>query len=130
MLITFTGRKSGKVFTTPVRYIRNGETVRCFTSSENQWWRNLRGGGDVTLLIEGKSEYFHAVASQDDPAKIRKWLLYYLGMFPQDAVYHGIRLEEDKRVNSDDLDQASRLAVLVEATPLPGPEITSDEKSI
>ena len=90
----------------------------------------MRGGGDVTLLIEGKSEYFHAVASQDDPAKIRKWLLYYLGMFPQDAVYHGIRLEEDKRVNSDDLDQASRLAVLVEATPLPGPEITSDEKSI
>ena len=130
MLITFTGRKTGKVFTTPVRFIRNGETVRCFTSSETLWWRNIRGGADVKLLLEGNSGYFHAVAIQDDPEKIRKWLLYYLGMFPQDAVYHGIRLEEDKRVNSDDLDRASRLAVLVEATPFSGPETTADGNSI
>ena len=61
MLITFTGRKTGKVFTTPVRFIRNGETVRCFTSSGTRWWRN-------SLLLEGKSDYFHAVAIQDDPA--------------------------------------------------------------
>ena len=130
MLVTFTGRRTGKVFTTPVRYIRNGETVRCFTSSENLWWRNMRGGADVTLLLEGKSGFFHAVAIHDDPAKIRKWLLYYLGMFPQDAAYHDIRLEEDKRVNSDDLDRVSRHAVLVEATPLPGPENISEGQSI
>ena len=54
MLITFTGRNSGRQFTTPVRYFRDGETVRSFTSAESQWWRNLRGGADVVLRIEGR----------------------------------------------------------------------------
>ena len=35
MLITFTGRKSGRRLTTPVRYVRVGDTVRCFTAPEN-----------------------------------------------------------------------------------------------
>ncbi len=35
MLITFTGRRSHREFTTPVRYVRLDQTVRCFTSSEN-----------------------------------------------------------------------------------------------
>jgi hypothetical protein len=37
MLITFTGRTSGKFFTTPVRYFSVNGTIKCFTSSENQW---------------------------------------------------------------------------------------------
>jgi hypothetical protein len=56
MLITFTGRKSGRRFTTPVRYIKTGETVRCFTAAENQWWRNLRTGARVELLIKGATQ--------------------------------------------------------------------------
>ena len=117
MLINFTGRRSGRQFTTPVRYIRDGETVRCFTSAENQWWRNLRGGAGVMLRIEGRDAAYHANAVQNDPQEIKKWLRHYLGLFPQDAAYHDIRMSPDKSPVAEDLEKASRSVILVEAKP-------------
>ncbi len=116
-LITFTGRKTQRVFTTPVRYVTDGDVVRCFTSSENRWWRNLRGGADVVLRIQGKDCPHHAVAIENDPEEVKKWLQYYLGVFPQDAEYHDIRLEKDKSLVAADLERASINAIVVEARP-------------
>ena len=118
LLITFTGRKSGRVFTTPVRYVREGETIRCFTSSENQWGRNLRGGADVILRITGQEASYHATVIENDPEETRKWLQYYLAKFPQDAAYHEIGLEKNKSLVAEDLDRASRNAIVVEARPV------------
>ena len=115
MLITFTGRKSGRRYTTPVRYVRLDGIVRCFTSSENLWWRNLRGGALVSLRIEGRERPYHALAIDDDPQRIRAALQHYLALFPQDASYHGIRLNPDKSPVAEDLERASRDAVVVEA---------------
>jgi len=117
MLITFTGRKSGKQFTTPVRYIQTGDTVRCFTAAENQWWRNLRSGARVSLLIKGQSGEYQAQAIFDNPAVIKEQLVSYLKLFPQDAAYHDIRLNKDKSLNQQDLEQAARKAIVVEAIP-------------
>lgn len=118
MLITFTGRNSGRKFTTPVRYVRIGTTVRCFTSAENQWWRNLRGGADVALRIEGRERPYRATVIDDDPVVIKAALSDYLALFPQDAAYHDIRLRKDKQPVADDLEQASHKAIVVEATPI------------
>lgn len=117
MLITFTGRNSKKVFTTPVRYIETQGTVRCFTSSENLWWRNLRGGADVVLRIKGKDLPYHAKAIDDNPEEVEKWLVHYLGLFPQDAAYHDIRLTPDESLVPQDLARARDHAIVVEATP-------------
>ncbi len=117
MLISFTGRRSGNVFTTPVRYIKNGETIRCFTSSENQWWRNLRDGAKVTLRIKGKDSPYTAVAIENSPEEVKKWLVFYLELFPQDAAYHDIKLNKDKTLVEEDLERASHNAIVVEATP-------------
>lgn len=118
MLITFTGRNSGRQFTTPVRYIQNGETVRCFTTSEAQWWRNLRGGADVVFRIEGHDMRYHATAVEDSSEEVIRWLRHYLGLFPQDAAYHDIRLNRDKSLVLEDLGRASRTAIMVEAEPI------------
>ena len=118
MLITFTGRKSGKQFTTPVRYIKTGDTVRCFTAAENQWWRNLRDGARVSLLLKRQSGQYHAQAIFDNPAVIREQLVAYLKLFPQDAAYHEIRLNKDKSLNEQDLEKAAANAVVVEAVPV------------
>jgi deazaflavin-dependent oxidoreductase (nitroreductase family) len=117
MLITFTGRRSGRVFTTPVRYVRVGDGVRCFTSAEGLWWRNLREGADITLRIEGKDRPFHAIPMDRDPVRVREALEQYLALFPQDAAYHGIRLNKDKTPIVADLDRASHEAIVVEARP-------------
>jgi len=50
MLITFHGRKSGKVHSTPVNYLREGNNITVFSRRDRVWWRNLRGGAEVTVL--------------------------------------------------------------------------------
>jgi len=120
MLITFTGRKSGKQFTTPVRYIKTGETIRCFTAAENQWWRNLKSPAEVHLCIRAKTDRYIARAVFEDYAEIRKWLVFYLGLFPQDAAYHNIRLNKDKSLVEADLESAVQNAIVIEANAYDG----------
>jgi len=52
LLITFTGRKSGKEFTTPMRYVQEGETLRMMVVYP--WWKNLVGGATVRVLLRGQ----------------------------------------------------------------------------
>ena len=52
LLITFTGRKSGKEFTTPVRYVQEGETLRITVMYP--WWKNLVGEATVRVLLRGQ----------------------------------------------------------------------------
>lgn len=119
MLISFTGRRSGRRYTTPVRYVRAGEIIRCFTTRDTQWWRNLKGGADVSLRVRGRDLPCQAVAIDDDPVRTRAALASYLRDFPQDAAYHDVRLGAGRIPEPADLERAAHHAVLVEARPLP-----------
>lgn len=91
LLITFTGRKTGRSFTTPVRYLREGSAILLFSSPQANWWKNLRGGADVSVTISGKSIKCRAtVLETDDDAKLRIFRSY-LESFPGDAAYHGLK---------------------------------------
>jgi deazaflavin-dependent oxidoreductase (nitroreductase family) len=52
MLLSFKGRKSGKVYTFPVGYTRDGDTVELV--SNHGWWKNLRDHAPVTLWLKGQ----------------------------------------------------------------------------
>ncbi len=55
MLITFTGRKSGTVYTTPVQYkCTDGDELFVITSRDYVWWKNLQGGATVILRMRGE----------------------------------------------------------------------------
>jgi hypothetical protein len=54
MLLTVTGRKTGKKITFPVGYYREGEYLWVITSRDRTWWKNLRGGVGVDLLLKRK----------------------------------------------------------------------------
>lgn len=51
-LISFAGRRSGRRYTTPVAYVREGNRVSL--STDSAWWRNLSGGAPVELRLKGK----------------------------------------------------------------------------
>jgi deazaflavin-dependent oxidoreductase (nitroreductase family) len=53
MLLGWTGRKTGRSYTTPVSYVREGDRV--FVTTGDRWWRNLVGGGPVQLRIAGRA---------------------------------------------------------------------------
>lgn len=118
MLISFRGRKSQRWYTTPVRYVAVEGNVYCFTSATNQWWRNVRDGAEVVLRLQGQQSRYLATAIEGEPEQTRKWLIYYLGLFPQDAAYHDIRLNADKSLNAQDLERAVTTAIVVAAKPL------------
>lgn len=44
MLLTYTGRKSGRIYTTPVNYGQDSSTLLTVASRNHSWWRNFRGG--------------------------------------------------------------------------------------
>jgi deazaflavin-dependent oxidoreductase (nitroreductase family) len=72
MLITFTGRKSGKTYTTPVGYIMMEEdTLMIFT--ESPWWRNLDEVPEVTLRLRGERVQGRAEIIED-PDQIKAYL--------------------------------------------------------
>jgi hypothetical protein len=66
MLVTYTGRKSGKTYTTPVSYVKSGGAVMFFTA--HKWWHNFEARSPVTLRIKGRD--LHGVAEAvADPYK-------------------------------------------------------------
>jgi hypothetical protein len=52
MLLTFYGRKTGRRFTIPVGYTREGDTLTFF--SAYSWYKNLRGGRPVVVYLRGR----------------------------------------------------------------------------
>lgn len=117
LLMKVTGRKSGKVYTIPVRYMRADDEIWVFTMGSN-WWKNLRGGAPVRLRIEGKEMPYRAEAVSDDPAAVRKALEAFFAQFPQDTPYYDVRLGPDRRPVESDLELAAKKTVWVRAFPV------------
>lgn len=106
MLITITGRKTGKKYTTPVGYYREGEYLWVITSRDRTWWKNLQGGAEVGLLL--KREPVTAFAEPDLDEKAMEARMYdYIKHVPQAARPMGIRVENGKP-NAEDIARTAK----------------------
>jgi deazaflavin-dependent oxidoreductase (nitroreductase family) len=63
LLLTFTGRKTGKAYTIPVNYTRDGEKLILFT--DRAWRKNLRDGVPVTVRLQGHQRTGHAMQIEE-----------------------------------------------------------------
>ena len=52
MVITTTGRKSGKKFTTPIAYQRDGENIIAVNPGNSNWLHNVSASGEAVLEIK------------------------------------------------------------------------------
>jgi deazaflavin-dependent oxidoreductase (nitroreductase family) len=55
MLVTVKGRKSGHLYTTPVEYGVDGESIVVVSSQYHTWWKNLRDGATCRVLKQGQA---------------------------------------------------------------------------
>ncbi|WP_030438775.1 hypothetical protein [Actinoplanes subtropicus] len=71
-IITYTGRRSGRTFSTPVSYQRAGSTVTIsvLMPDAKNWWRNFLGGGPITLGLDGVQRTGHATSRRDDRGRV------------------------------------------------------------
>jgi len=67
LLITVTGRKSGRKYTFPVGYQRVGDDLVILVSDapKKMWWKNLRTPRPVEIHLRGRA--FHGEAQVVDP---------------------------------------------------------------
>ena len=52
MIITTTGRKSGKKYTTPIAYQRDGEHIIAVNPGNSNWLHNVAASGEAVLEIK------------------------------------------------------------------------------
>lgn len=92
MLITVTGRRTGKKYTTPVGYYRENGSLWVLTSRDRTWWKNLKGGAEVSLLLQRKPISAFAEPEMEINT-VEARLVEYLRHVPQAAKPMGIRVE-------------------------------------
>ncbi len=116
MLITVTGRKTGKTYTTPVGYYVEGEYLWVITSRERKWWKNLQGGSQVNLLLKRKPAHGIADVELDETA-VEARMYEYLHHVPQAAKPMKIRVADGKPNPADIANTAKdRLFVKIKLT--------------
>ena len=96
LVIYFKGRKSGKQYSTPVRYHTYEGRHRSFSSDNANWWKNFREGADVELHLQGRTYPYHAVLLDVDTERKRELFQAYLSDFPGDAAYHELKIKNGK----------------------------------
>ncbi len=111
LLITFTGRKSGKRYTTPVMYAREGETVYVFT--HGVWLKNLQGGAPVSLRIHGQDRNGLAMPVSEDKQQIADGLGLFLTHHPSNKGIYNVTLDENGKPKAEDLLRAAQTATMI-----------------
>jgi deazaflavin-dependent oxidoreductase (nitroreductase family) len=111
LVLTFTGRRSGKRYATPVNYLQRGREVLITTDSS--WWRNLDGGAPVQLQLRGRKLRATAEAVRD-PALIAEALTAIVRDHPPYGRWAHVRVGADGTPDAADVRaEAARGRVLV-----------------
>ena len=116
MLITVTGCKTGKTYSTPVGFYRDGDWLWVMTSRDRTWWRNVKNGAKVSLLLRGKKVPAYAEAEINEAA-VEEHMLDYIRKIPLAAKPLGIRIE-NKIPNADDVRRAAGDRLFVKIKPM------------
>lgn len=112
VLITYIGRKSGLTKTVPVNYLLEEKTIHVISVRNRNWWRNLKGGAPIEVLLKGKKRNAWAVLVEDRQ-KVAEELRLLCKHNPKYAQYLNIKLNANDIPNSKDLLEAARNRVAV-----------------
>ena len=115
MLITVTGCKTGKQYSTPVGFYREDDCLWVMTSRDRTWWRNVRHGAQVSFLLKGQIKHAFAEAELGANA-VESRLLEYVQHVPMAAKSLRIRME-NKIPNAEDLARAAKDRLFVKVEP-------------
>ena len=88
MLITVTGRKSGKQISTPANYLRDANMLWVISWRDRKWWRNLRGGAKAQVLLAGQTAEGQGQVIEEQKA-VAQSLFEYYSKVPQVADWSG-----------------------------------------
>ena len=117
MLITYTGKKSGREFTLPVTYLEDGSTIYVMPGMPEKkvWWHNIDSNTPVKLTLRGN--VIPARATRLEPQNDLKTISQILRMFimrnPPVAALFNVRRDADGSLNTEDMDKASEKIIMI-----------------
>ena len=117
VLLTFTGRKSGRVYTVPVNYVAVGGHYLSTSQRDRTWWRNLGNGEVITLVVRGETIQAASYVV-DDALGVQAGLQAVIQQNPRYARYFKIRQFSDGEYDQDDIRRAAKEAILVRFEPV------------
>jgi deazaflavin-dependent oxidoreductase (nitroreductase family) len=112
MLVTYTGRRSGKVYTIPVNYVQNGSVLSVTSYRQRTWWRNLRDGEPVSVRLRGRELQATGEVIEDDEGVVTA-LTAYLQNTPGSARYFKVGLDANGRPEAADILRAATDRVMI-----------------
>lgn len=109
LLVSFTGRKTGRSYVTPVSYVREGS--RLLIPGGGAWWKNL-GDSPVRVRLRGT---WRTASSEviTDPEALSETLARMMAANPALSVFTGIGLGADGRPARASFDIARRRGFVV-----------------
>jgi len=117
LLITCTGRKSGKAYTLPVQYARDNHAIYIVpgNAEEKTWWRNLRQCPDVRLWLKGENITGEAevLENAEQTTMIIHGLSVFFHRFPTSSKNHNVRTDSNGQLNQGDIEREARSMVVV-----------------
>lgn len=112
MLVSVRGRKSGKTISTPTNFLRDGNTLWTISWRDRKWWRNLRRGASVWVLLAGRRVEGCGQVIEEEQAVAQSLMDYYRKV-PRYAKYMKIGLDEAGLPVSADCERAAQQLVMV-----------------
>ena len=109
MLLSFTGRKTGRSYTTPVSYVREGTDL--LVPGGGAWWKNL-ASGTARVRLRGEWQVVTAEVIRE-PRALSEILGRMLAANPAIALFTGIRQGPDGRPNAESLERERRRGFVV-----------------
>jgi len=109
MLLSFTSRRTGRSYTTPVSYVREGTNL--LVPGGGAWWKNLTSG-TARVRLQGT---WHVVTPEviREPVALSAVLGRMLAINPAIAVFTGIRPGSDGRPFAQSLERERRRGFVV-----------------
>jgi deazaflavin-dependent oxidoreductase (nitroreductase family) len=114
-LITVTGAKTARTYTTPVNYLRLDGTYVVLSQRHRTWWRNLRTVPAVELLVQGNAVRGTGAIAEGHEA--RETLARCLAAAPRVAKFYRVPTDTAGAVTPEGLDALLERVVVIVITP-------------
>jgi deazaflavin-dependent oxidoreductase (nitroreductase family) len=118
-VLTVTGRRSGRRYTQPLSYVERDGVLHCCTRpAASAWWKNLRGGADVEIVLRGRLQVARATVADATSEEARDGLRRFLERNPGTSrlLYH-VRVAADGSANAEDLAREVSRSIVVRVEP-------------
>ena len=111
-LISFKGRKSGRLITCPLSYLRDDDRIIVAGHRTRQWWRNLEANPEVRVRLAGKTLDGRATVSAYPDDALADYVAYVEAQ-PMVAKIAEIPLDDNGKADQDKAREVLGYSVVV-----------------